>query len=533
MWKWYFDVAVLEEDYIMKREMKNLINIALLFCLVFSGCTDLEVPNTNAPDRDRALSNASDVEALLSSQFKTYWAMAQGPGDNVGSVSLALAAIAEVVSSNSANDGTQDAGEMPPIATPNQMGYNWGLCWRAPWLKQNRALAAIRDGLLSIEEQGLVITEAQRAQAFAKFMQGLFLGQIALLYDKGFVIDETVADVQTLELQAYGDVMKAALGYLAEARSIASANSFTIPSGWMGSKSYSNEDLVRLTNSYAARFMAQIARTPAERAAVDWNAISTHVSNGIVEDFGVELDGPGGVWTSSLKSFSSENSSISLPFIGPADQSGEYTSWENTTASDRVPFEIDTDDRRITDGTATGPGIYVVYRDFFTNMATRGTYFLSNYSNQWWIDIGETGYGFATDITVQEMQFLQAEADIRSGNAANALSIINGDRVAIGELPAATVDGVSGDRCVPRAVGPLAKASGLSQGACGDLLTTLVYEKRMAMVQVSTGSVYYDARGFGTLRTGRPLHLAIPVEDLELLGLEWYTFGGGGAGSSP
>ena len=131
------------------------------------------------------------------------------------------------------------------------------------------------------------------------------------------------------------------------------------------------------------------------------------------------------------------------------------------------------------------------------------------------------------------MQFLQAEADIRSGNGADALSVINGDRVEVGGLPAATVDGVSDDRCVPRAVGPLAKASGLSQGACGDLLTTLVYEKRMAMVQVSTGSVYYDARGFGTLRTGRPLHLAIPVEDLELLGIEWYTFGGGGAGSSP
>ena len=48
------------------------------------------------------------------------------------------------------------------------------------------------------------------------------------------------------------------------------------------------------------------------------------------------------------------------------------------------------------------------------------------------------------------------------------------------------MDGVSGARCVPRAIGPLMKASGLAENACGDLLTTLIYEKRIEQRTVRT-----------------------------------------------
>ncbi|NNF29433.1 MAG: hypothetical protein HKN73_19555 [Gemmatimonadetes bacterium] len=327
--------------------------------------------------------------------------------------------------------------------------------------------------------------------------------------------------------------MMAARGYLAEARTIASANSFTTPVGWLGPATYTSDDLVRIAHSYEARFMAQVARDPAERAAVDWSEVMTHVDNGVTADFGVELDGPGGIWGSSYKGRSSLNFSVALSFLGPADQSGAYTVWESTAAADRTPFDIDTDDRRITDGTPQGPGLRSVWRSFFSNQPERGTYYLSNYSGQWFFDIGDTGFGFAPDISVQEMSFLTAEANIRLGNPDAALATINDERVSVGGLPAATVDGVSGARCVPRAVGPLQKASGLAEGDCGDLLTTLIYEKRMAVFQLTVGSVFYDARGFGTLRTGRAIHLPIPAEDLQLLGIPVYGFGGGGPGSAP
>ena len=512
------------------RNLRAVVATTALFAM--GACSELEVVNPNEPERDRALASAADVESLISGQFRSYWSLSQGNGDTNGSAASALDAFAGAIVSSSANNSTQYAGDLPPAAMPNVKGDRWARGFRDPWLVQNRALAAIRSGLQAKEDLGLVIEDPARLDAFAKLMQGLFHGQIALLYDRGFVIDETVDDVAALTLLPYDQVMTAARGYLAEARTIARANSFNTPQGWLGPASYTSDDLVELAHSYEARFMAQIARTPAERAAVNWAEVITHVNSGVTEDFGVELDGPGGIWGSSYKGQSGTGMSVGLTFLGPADQSGAYIAWENTPALDRTAFDIDTDDRRITDGTPQGPGAYTVWRNFFNNQPERGTYYLSKYAGHWFFDIGETGFGFAADISLQEQAFLVAEANIRLGNPAAALAMINDLRVSLGQLPPATVAGVSGARCVPRAIGPLTKASGLAEGACGDLLTTLIYEKRLTVFQLSVGSVFYDARGFGTLRTGRALHFAIPAEDLQILQIPIYSFGGGGEGSA-
>lgn len=512
---------------------RALVGTAVL--LTSAACVDLDVTNPNEPERDRALASAADVESLISGQFRSYWDLVQGSGDGDGSAAATLDALAEAEVSNSANDGTQDAGNLPPAPLPNIVGYRWGNGWRTPWLVQNRGLAAIREGLQAAASLNLQFEEPERIDAFAKFMQGVFHGQIALLYDRGLVIDETIDDVGALPLVPYGEVMAAARGYLSQARATASDNSFTIPAGWLGPAAYTNDDLVELTHSYEARFMAQVARDPTERAAVDWAGVIMHVDNGITQDFGADLDGPGGVWGSSHKGRSGQGNSVGLSFLGPADQSGAYIDWEDTPSGDRQPFDIDTDDRRINDGTINGPGALVEWRGFFNNQPERGTYYLSNYSPLWYRQIDETGFGFAPEISVVEMEFLKAEGNIRLGSPELALPIINDQRTTLGELPAATVDGVVGqNRCVPRSIGPLAKANpDASIGDCGDLMTTLIYEKRMAVYLLSVGSIFYDARGFGVVRTGRAIHLPIPAEDLQLMpDEEIYTFGGGGPGSA-
>ena len=507
-------------------QMKKVVALGMVMIAV-TGCTDLDVANPNEPDRERALSNGGDIEALVSSQFRVWWEIQQGR------TAPALDGLAEVESGTQANYGFLDSGQMPPIPIVNEVAYTWGYWMQDPFLFQNRSLASIRDGLIAVESPTVQLAQGPRFQALARFLQGVMHGNIALLYDQGFIIDETVADEDLLELSPYGDVMQAARGYLTDARNIASQNSFTLPDGWLGPGSKSSELLVRLAHSYEARFMAQVARTPQERAQVDWSQVLSHVENGITEDFGVELDGPGGVWNATLKQRSSLNSSVSLALIGPADQSGAYRQWENTEPAQRQPFLVDTDDRRITNGTPTGPGKYAVWRAFLTGVPERGSWFLSNYARRWWKDIGDTGFGFAPEVTVREMDFLRAEAHIRLGNPGAALPYINSRRVAVGELPPATVDGVTGDRCVPRAVGLLAKASNRPAGSCGDLLQTLIYEKRIEMAFMTQGNAYYDARGFGVLRTGRAIHSPIPAEDLQLLRIPVYTFGGGQPGSAP
>jgi hypothetical protein len=519
----------------MMTTTKAIKGLALGAVLVSLGaCIDLSVTDTNAPDRTRALGQPGDVEALISGTFRTWWDLQQGdaPGP-------AMSSMADEISGSQANYGFQDQGMEPPREIINQTAYQWGYWVYDPWLLANRALASLRDGLQSIDQLGLKIgdngADTPRAIAFAKFMQGLFLGGIALQYDQGFILDETVADPLKMSLQPYTDVMTAALGKLKEAQDLAASNSFTIPAGWMGTTSYTNDDFIRLTHSFTARFMVEVARSPAERAAVNWNTVLAEVQAGVTKDFGVNIDGPSGVWQITLKTFMGTGSDIDLALIGPADQSGAYSAYEATPPDQKLPFLIDTDDRRIVGADSmTAPGAYVQYRSTIIQPAERGGWYQGNYAPWWYYTLSQTRLGFAPLLTVNEMGFLAAEAYIRTGQPALALPYINDRRVSVGQLPPATVTGVSGARCVPRAAGLLAKASNVPEGDCADLMETLIYEKQIETAFEYAGSSWFDHRGFGTLRTGRAVESPLPQVDLDLLGLALYTFGGvGGNESAP
>jgi hypothetical protein len=121
------------------------------------------------------------------------------------------------------------------------------------------------------------------------------------------------------------------------------------------------------------------------------------------------------------------------------------------------------------------------------------------------------------------MDFLRAEAYIRLNRAAEALPIINKTRVDNGKLPAATVTGVSGSRCVPRTI----------TGACGDLMQALIYEKRLETLWLSAGLDFFDARGWGTLVPGTFVHVPVPALELATLGMPVYTFGADAGGAAP
>src|SRR5207248_2741160 len=58
------------------------------------------------------------------------------------------------------------------------------------------------------------------------------------------------------------------------------------PSTWIPSPtSFTAPEFVKLVRSYRARFRANIARTPAERAAANWTTIIADAQNGITGDF--------------------------------------------------------------------------------------------------------------------------------------------------------------------------------------------------------------------------------------------------------
>jgi hypothetical protein len=501
----------------------------LLLVAVTTACGDLEIANPNEPDRERALTSGVDIEALIAGTFRTWWGLQQGAQNlSTPAAETNLAAALGAASDEVASSGLGGTGEVtdePRVAAINDANYRWGGYLTSSWYLLSRALASIRDGLISVQggvQIGTTPAEAARLQAFAKLMQGLATGHMAMLYDRAFILDETVKDPQAVKLQPYGEVMAQAVKYLDQAASLASQSTFTTPAGWMGPGSFSSQDLVRIANSYAARFMAQVARTPTERAAVNWNSVLTHAQAGLTRDFGITQDGPGGRWSSPLKSSTEQR--MRLPYLGPADQSGGWQKWEASGPADKNPFLIDTDDRRVTGGTPTTDGTLIKYWPTQTADPSRGLYFFSNYTSKHYLATAGTNLGFVPDLTLQELQYIIAEAYVRTNRADLALPIINKTRVEQGKLPPATASGVSGARCVPRTV----------KGACGNLLETLAWEKQIMLGLLSQGSVYYEKRGFGTLRQGTWLQLPVPAKDLLVLKEKVYTFGGpGGQSTAP
>jgi hypothetical protein len=328
------------------------------------------------------------------------------------------------------------------------------------------------------------------------------------------------------ELVDYNAMRAQAYKSLDEAIAIANSNSFTLPDNtWMeGVNGFTSQDLVRLANSFYARFLASVARTPADRQAVNWQEVINRINAGITEDFGLTLLD----WSDTYKNYSQRYDwhRTDSKIVGPGDISGAYQDWLATPVADRRDFDLDSPDKRIQGAAVGEDGTYFRYRATQNHREDRGTYHFSRYHWVRLFYIRQTGDGWDPIFPVAELDLLKAEAYIRVGQPDQAVPLINKTRVAQGGLPPATVDGVQGQAdCVPKMILD-------SSGACADLMNTLMYEKRIENYALAAGVSFWDARGWGILPSGTVLHLPIPARELETLQIPIYTFGGGGEGSA-
>jgi hypothetical protein len=356
-------------------------------------------------------------------------------------------------------------------------------------------------------------------------------------YDQAYVRDQ--GDDSPPELQPYGAVMAAALAQLDEAAAIAAANDFQIPASWFGNVGMSKETFLKTINGYQALLRAGVARTPAERGAVNWPAVIADVDASFTcagaSCQNLTIDADPYVWSHLTHWFISFGiqagvwAQTSYFIHGMADQSGAYQAWINTPVLSRTPFLIQTTDKRFPQGgnataQAQNPGKYIEYggtRGHFR--PDRGTWRWSLYRD-YRLD-GTTGIqGASIIMSSRDLRLLKAEGLFRTGNLAGAADIINETRVP-NSLGPTNASGLN-PTCTPR----------LPSGSCGDLLEMLKWEKRMENYQHNFGAWFFDSRGWGDLYRGTPLHFPVPASELQALGLPLYTFGGPGglaAGASP
>lgn len=502
-----------------------------LACVLLAACVDLTRPNLNDPNRQNVTNTPSDLEAVISSTFQLWWPHVYGTTPTVMFSAMGYERSAPFLCFSG-----QEMSQEPRPAWNNTTVYVRSNTSSQTWLDLYGVISLANDGLIALDEGAQLGPDGvnnSRARAFAKFMQGIAHGYLALIYDSAVVVDEhtNVDTLVTPTYQPYPKVMQAAIAMLEQSIAISDTANFTLPNvGWVPGLALTNQDLARLAHTYIARFMTYVPRSAEERAAVDWTTVINEINQGIVADF-APIGSPTGLVDNGKRLFARANNfpgdqqRASNWLVGPADSLDGFKNWVATPVAEREPFQLVTKDRRIQGDTVGSPGTYFGYDPNVSWMnPTRGLYLRSFYYFHRYGTGTSWENGPLVAVTVTEMNLIKAEALIRLGRADEAVPLINASRVADGGLPPVDLNGPPNEPgCVPRKL----------SGACGNLWDALRYEKRIEEAGVDGHVAYYDSRGWNTLAVNSFVELPIPGRELEIEQRPIYTYGGGGAMSAP
>ncbi len=510
---------------------RTILGAALVGVTVLAGCQDLDIVNPNQPDRERAITNPADVEALVIGSWPLYWGRIMTSSSSYN----AMPTIADVMTATYANNASLKLSSEPRVAFQNSQQaeehgiarYQW-YDWYELVSNANDALAAIEGGMEIVNED-LGINTTTQTKALAKLFQGTGLGYISLLFDQMVVVteDTDIEEPDALALKPWEEGLEAALDALDEAIVLAGQVGTWYNGGawttlWEGIPVVTADMVKQVANGTAARLIVLSSRGIEGKSGVDYARLQGYLANTITEDWmhGVSLNGQrASYWYRYRNSNSTFQGRSDYYFIGQADVSGNYQAWINTPITERDRFLITTPDRRLTAGSPESDGKYFEYvSDIRGFRPERGLYHFSYYQWDRYIEPNSSyRVGSIPLMTVDEMRLYRAEAALRAGNTSLVAELINVTRVGNGELPPVTANGVpQADDCVPQT----------KTGACGSLEQALHYEFLMELQGINMLQPYLMRRTFGTLTPGTFIHLPVPARELETLGLDIYTFGG-------
>lgn len=532
------------------------------------GCNDsqLNVTNPNSGDTGRVLGTPNDAEALISSYYKRW---ASGVYGSITDLE-GMADIFGLMNYSSLANNCMNSHYPASGAT------NFNSPGNTCQAEQNRLYSymgeveRVASNFLTAEKNGLTLgtlARDARGKSWAEFLRGLSLGYLALMHDSAAIVTvgTDAADVGTL--QTYQVVAESSYTAFQRAIDYAAANApgsdgFPLPGTWLPSPTtFTAPGFIKLIKSYRARIRANVARTPAERAAVKWDLVIADAQGGITADHMNTTSttaGPTRAWRNQYENFGLWHQMP--PFIiGMADVSGSYATWIATPFAARgagnASFFMVTPDLRFPQGNTRAAqqadfaisscqSAATACKRYFVNRASGGDQFAgagwgwSNYDfvrfHSWKVagDAGSGQNGNTPFYVKAENDLLLAEGLYRKGDYAGAAAIVNVTRVKNG-LPAITAFDNStpvpgGANCVP-------KVPNGATVSCGNLWEALKYEKRIETAYVAYAPWYLDGRGWGDLSEGTPLFWAVPYQDLQARGyLTSAIYGAGvGAGNAP
>lgn len=529
----------------------NMVAVALV-ALSVSACEDaLTAKNYNNPDVVRVFQQPASIEQTLATGYQQCRNTEKNTDMTAQMATMSLESYSQL---GNFNMGLRGAIPRSPIlnnkSAQQSLNGNFG-----GWSRQGRLQAnALKqlDALIKANGQALSTPAADtRARALGFFNMGCNLGWLAMAFDSAGIIDHIMESDFVPELSGYNEVMAAALALMDSSLALATSAAGGGAGGFpvtFGGTSMSRDRFVELVRSFKARFRAGVARTPEERAAVNWSQVAADAEAGLKADFIVNLSPTSGLTQGVQTSTFFQDAAWSqiTPFIfGFADISGGYDNWLQTNIVSRNgDFVIVTPDLRFPQGATRAaqqaaspePGTYTGF-PYMKNRSGSDSpgdpWGTSHYEHHRLKYIrNASNVGPYPEFLKAEVDLLAAEAYLRTGDVAKAIAKINPYRTRAG-LPALTGTSATdivpgGASCVPRVPSP----PNYTSTSCGTIMEAMKWEKRMELAYTFMGAWFFDARGWGDLVKDTPLMYPVPVPELDARLKGYYNLGGGGAASA-
>lgn len=478
------------------------------FILMFISCADDidAVKNNNNPDAQQVLAVGSDLNAVIGGGYTTWWQA------NNRDTYAALAVAADHGTASWGNYGMRSLSWEPRNPMLNAASWADANVVEQPWQGNYASISSANDVLGAINNDGIEWIESgvdrtPQVKASAHFLRALGYGYLGLLFEKGFIVDENTDISQKLPFVGYQELIAQAITDLDATIAIANGNDFTITDNFINGIMPTSAELIKICNSFKARFIVQSARNLNETNTIDWNAIKTLAENGITQDFGPTGDN-GVIWWSNVFVFSESPNGfgtfggrLDMRVVNLLDPSQpEFYPAASGDVLDNP--EMTTPDARV------GIGKDFEFRSNIVFFPARGQFHFSHYISMRFANDDNFSDGADSkqlkSFMLEDNRLLLAEAQARLDDLGGAVVTVNeSSRVTRGELP------------------PL-----LGGASKTEIMDAIFYERYVELFNSGCGSGFFDRRRTNQLQVGTFRHFPVPATELQVIEEELYTFGG-------
>ncbi len=476
--------------------MKLILTLLLLSIFTFGCVKKLDVENLNDPDIEDIYSDPESVYGVAGSLFYSWYINAQ---THSWSPLMSMMVMADQGTSSWLNSGMKDLSSEPRTQLNNSESYTYAYIFENYWENTYSVLNTSND-ILKVIHNGMEVgtidangkgADTKMVEAVSYFIQGLSIGHIGLVYDKGFIITDETKDPALETTQSYENLIAAAVASLEKCIAVSNANSFIVPSTWINGKEYTNADLSKLAHSYIARLLVYKSRNATQNNVTDWGAVLHHAELGVTSDFQIYMDNVN--WKHWVFHYTYERENWVMVDARIIHMMDNNYPWHINSGAN--PGQASSSDARL--------GTDFVYTSTCSFKPERGYYHFSYYLYK------RIPYTFSTpdwfpEIYVNEISLLKAEAYAQMGQLDQAITLINnGSRTSRGQLPALSTTSTK-----------------------EEVLKAIFYERDLEFFVSGFGIGFFDMRRRNMLQKGTLLHFPMPSKELNVLGLPIYTFGG-------